>query len=126
MAVNFIVNQFEIGNDAKGSARAAAWIQLQLQGGFYEEVLGVARYDRESGAAFLVIIMGSSNTSVGQPTADGTVGAITTEIESGGVATLAAALNAAYALSVHLKNVVSFTVSRRESGSAYATVIISS
>jgi hypothetical protein len=126
MAADIVVNQFEVGNDAKGSARAAAWIQARLSGvsPAASKVLATARYDRETGASFLVIVMGTTSTAQ-QPSAHGTVAAVVAEIESAGVASLATAMNAAEANSVPLTNLVSFTVASRKSGSAFATAIMS-
>jgi hypothetical protein len=126
---DILVNQFEVENDSKGSARAAQWIQDRLAGALglsATKVLAVARYDRESGAAFIVIIMGTTATKDnGASLANKEVQAITAEIESGGVANLAKALNAAEGFSVSLTNIISLTISRRESGSAFATVLMS-
>lgn len=125
---DIVVNQFEIGNDAKGAARAAQWIQDRLNGvsPVATKVLATDTYARESGAVFLVIVMGSTATKyVGTSLANKTIAAIVAEIESSGVATLASKMNAAEANSVALTNLVSFTVARRDSGSAYATAVMS-
>lgn len=108
---------------------AAQWIQDRLAGALglsATNVLAVARYQRESGASFIVIIMGTTATKDnGASLANKEVQAVTAEIESGGVANLAKALNAAEGFSVALTNIISLTIARRDSGSAFATVLMS-
>lgn len=123
-----VVNQFEIGNDAKGAARAAQWIHDRINGAggiTASTVLATATYDRETSARFLVIIMSSNVTVTSAPSATGPVVAVTAEIESAGAANLQTVMNAALAGSINLTKLVSFTVNRRESGSCFATAILS-
>lgn len=131
---DIIVQQFEIENDAKGAPRAAAYIAAQLLSGAATKVLAVESYKRESGSAFLVIVMSTTmnkydGAAIG---GDQQVVAVTAEIESGGAANFAKALNAAVSNFAAgsppfpLTNFVSLNINRRDGGSAYATAILAS
>lgn len=131
---DILVQQFEIENDAKGASRAAAYIEAQLLSGAATKVLAVESYKRESGSAFLVIVMATTmskytGTAIG---GDQQVVAVTAEIESGGAANFAKALNAAVSNFAAgsppfpLTNFVSLNINYRNAGSAYATAILAS
>ena len=131
---DIIVQQFEIQSDAKGASRAAAYIAAQLLSGAATKVLAIETYSRESGSEFMVIVMATNmNRYAGASLGgDQQVVAVTAEIESGGAANFAKALNAAvsnYASgspAIPLTVFVSLNIARRNSGSAYATAILAS
>ncbi len=132
---DIVVRQFEIESDAKGSARAAAQLAADVLAGTAEYVLAIGTYKRESGSAFLVVITsaGAMQPLLGTAlTGDQNIVAVTAEIESGGAANFAAALNAAVASYLHdspptaLTKFVSLSINVRSGGSAYATAILAS
>ncbi len=132
---DIVVRQFEIESDAKGSARAAAQLAADILAGIAEYVLAVGTYKRESGSAFIVVVTSAgAMTPLGATglTGDQNVIAVTAEIESGGAANFAAALNAAVANVAHdspptaLTKFVSLTINSRTSGSSFATAILAS
>jgi hypothetical protein len=131
---DIIVQQFEIQSDAKGAARAAAYIAAQLLSGAATKVLAIETYSRESGSEFMVVVMATTmNKYVGAAIGgDQQVVAVTAEIESGGVINFAKALNAAVSNFAAgsppfpLTNFISLNIARRNSGSAYATAILAS
>ncbi len=123
---NIVCAQFEIGEDSKGLARAAAFLLAQ-QYANTNELIASATYTREGGIAFLVLVLaGPTNTFVTVGPGTNTVfRAIEEEIEdqASGINELASAmLAAAYAGLTHL---LSFHVYVRQSGIAYAVALMS-
>jgi len=124
-STNVVCAQFEIGDDSKGPARAAAFLLAQ-QYANANVLIASAVYTRESGTAFLVLVTAYGVTAGTHPSGGNTVfQAIEVEIEDAakGLATFGSeVLAAAYA---GLTYMVSFNVYRRESGIAFACAIMS-
>ena len=136
---DILVAQFEIESDSKGSARAAAYLENLTAINSTLYVLAVGTYKRESGSAYIVIITSAGamtplgSTALVSPGAgEQTVIAVSAEIESGGSANFAKALNAAVAAfstdspPYALTKFVSLSINVRNSGSSYATAILAS
>lgn len=126
----FVLAQFEIGDDAKGLARAAAYIAAQVAGGKATKLVASSVYTRQSGAAFLVLLLGT-NSTVGGGTL-GTVLSADQEIGESvlGLSALATELNALYVgggspAVPALTHVQSFQVFPRQAGIAFASVVLS-
>jgi len=120
---NVVCAQFEIGDDPKGLARAAAFLLAQ-QYANANVLIASAIYRRDSGTAFLVLVTG--NTVVPGPGVSNDVfTAFEVEIEESaqGIPLLASKILAAAYLGQ--KYLLSFNVYRRESGVAFAACIMS-
>jgi hypothetical protein len=126
----FVLAQFEIGDDAKGLARAATYLALQISTGKATKLVASTVYSRASGAAFLVLLLGTASSAGGGTL--GTVSSLEAEIgESNiGLTSFAAAANVLYtgggspALPV-LAHVQSFQVYARQSAIAFASIVLS-
>lgn len=126
----FVVAQFEIGEDYKGLARAASYVATQVSTGKATKIVASTVYTRASGSAFLVLLLGTNSVAGG-----GSLGTVlTAQQEIGesniGLTTLASQLNALYVgggspAVPALTHVQSFNVKERQSAIAFAYVVLS-
>jgi hypothetical protein len=121
-SVNIVCAQFEIEDDPSGLARASAFLLAQ-QYANANVLIASDVYARESGTAFLVLITGEGE-SIG-PGTNTVFQVIEVEIEddAGGLDLLQSQILAA--VYAGLTHILSFHVTVRDSGSAFAVVIMS-